>query len=149
MISATPLDPDPYEANLVRVGESTVPGGGEGLFAARDIPSGTVLSFYNGVRFHDCHVSRKFRRNVGLIKIPNFYILGFQRLGAQLIQDPSEREAQADPGHTSCFKIFARIFGHSGAQGEKNIRKRFHIDFAYTVLSDFIRSILLVIFSFR
>ena len=59
VISATPLEPDPYEANLVRVGESTVPGGGEGLFAARDIPSGTVLSFYNGVRFHDCHVSTK------------------------------------------------------------------------------------------
>ena len=58
VISATPLEPDPYEVNLVRVGESTVAGGGEGLFAARDIPSGTVLSFYNGVRFHDCHVSR-------------------------------------------------------------------------------------------
>ena len=57
VISATPLEPDPYEVYLVRVGESTVPGGGEGLFATRDIPSGTVLSFYNGVRFHDCHVS--------------------------------------------------------------------------------------------
>ena len=57
VISATPLEPDPYEVSLVRVGESTVPGSGEGLFAARDIPSGTVLSFYNGVRFHDCHVS--------------------------------------------------------------------------------------------
>ena len=54
------------------------------------------------------------------------YILGFQRLGAQLIQDPPEREAQADPGHTSCFKIFARILGHSGAQGE-NIRRRLNV----------------------
>ncbi len=57
IISSTPHVPDPYEAALVRVGESSVPGGGEGLFAARDIPADTVVSFYNGIRFHDCHVS--------------------------------------------------------------------------------------------
>lgn len=57
VISLTPRDPDPYEALMVRCDVSTVPGGGEGLFAEKDIPAGTVVSFYNGIRFHDCHVT--------------------------------------------------------------------------------------------
>jgi len=69
VISATPLEPDPYEVSLVRVGESTVPGSGEGLFAARDIPSGTVLSFYNGVRFHDCHAFNDWEHNSYKIRL--------------------------------------------------------------------------------
>jgi len=47
---------DPYEAARVTVSQSTVPGGQEGLFAKRDLPAGAVVAFYNGIRFHDCHV---------------------------------------------------------------------------------------------
>ena len=56
-ISSSPLLGDPYEAMYVECLVSTLNGGGEGLFAARDLAPGTVVSFYNGVRFHDCHVS--------------------------------------------------------------------------------------------
>jgi hypothetical protein len=57
-ISSTPHQPDPYEASMVRCKVSSVTGGGEGLYAARNLPVGTIVSFYNGIRFHDCHVSR-------------------------------------------------------------------------------------------
>lgn len=56
-ISSSPLLCDPYETMHVQCLVSTLNGGGEGLFAARDLAPGTVVSFYNGVRFHDCHVS--------------------------------------------------------------------------------------------
>ncbi len=57
IISSEPLLRDPYEANLVEVRPSNMPEGGEGLFARKELPAGTVVSFYNGIRFHDCHVS--------------------------------------------------------------------------------------------
>ena len=41
---------DPYENSLVKVASSDVEGGGEGLFARKFLPPGTVVSFYNGVR---------------------------------------------------------------------------------------------------
>ncbi len=56
-ISSSPLVPDPYELCRVFVRESEVPGGGQGLFAKTELPAGAVVAFYNGVRFHDCHVS--------------------------------------------------------------------------------------------
>ena len=41
---------DPYERRMVVVGQSGERGGGEGLFAARDLSPNTVAAFYNGVR---------------------------------------------------------------------------------------------------
>ena len=41
---------DPYEAKHVQCGVSSVNGGGEGLFALKDIPVDTIVAFYNGVR---------------------------------------------------------------------------------------------------
>jgi len=49
-INSQPYLPDPYEIEFVEVGPSTIPKAGEGLFAKIDIDSGTVISFYNGVR---------------------------------------------------------------------------------------------------
>ncbi|XP_023322597.1 histone-lysine N-methyltransferase SETD7 [Eurytemora carolleeae] len=65
-ICSEPLLPDPYEAEFVKVGESTVPGAGEGLFARTDIEVGTVISFYNGIRIPplegiDSHDLRDYR----------------------------------------------------------------------------------------
>jgi len=41
---------DPYESTLVRVAKSEVEGGGEGLYARKNIPAGTLIAFYNGIR---------------------------------------------------------------------------------------------------
>jgi len=41
---------DPYESTLVRVAMSEVEGGGEGLYARKNIPAGTLIAFYNGIR---------------------------------------------------------------------------------------------------
>lgn len=41
---------DPYESRLVEVADSGVEGGGEGLYARRDIPAGTLIAYYNGIR---------------------------------------------------------------------------------------------------
>ena len=57
VISRFPMLRDPYEDALVECRQSNVPGSGEGLFAKADIPKGTVVAFYNGIRSHDCHVS--------------------------------------------------------------------------------------------
>ena len=48
-MSVSPLLEDPYERLWVEVRQSTVQGGGEGLFARRDIPADTVVSFYHGL----------------------------------------------------------------------------------------------------
>jgi len=45
-----PLVPDPYEQRTCKVQKSQVEGGGEGLYAVRDIEKGEVVAFYNGVR---------------------------------------------------------------------------------------------------
>ena len=41
---------DPYEEKLTEIRESGVTGGGEGLFAKVDIPAGTMVAVYNGVK---------------------------------------------------------------------------------------------------
>ena len=48
-MSVCPLLADPYERLWVEVAKSTVQGGGDGLFARRDIPPDTVVSFYHGL----------------------------------------------------------------------------------------------------
>ncbi|TRY68614.1 hypothetical protein TCAL_03221 [Tigriopus californicus] len=68
-ISTTPLLPDPYETKFVKCMESTVACGGDGLFAARDIQADTVLSFYNGTRFHDCHAFNDWDYNSYKIRL--------------------------------------------------------------------------------
>ena len=45
---------DPYEVRTVVVGQSGEREGGQGLFAARDLPPNTVAAFYNGVRLAGC-----------------------------------------------------------------------------------------------
>jgi len=42
--------PDPLESQMVRVANSGVEGGGQGLFANTDIPTDTIVAFYNGIR---------------------------------------------------------------------------------------------------
>ena len=44
------LVPDPYEASHVECRRSGINGGGEGLFAKKDLSVGTIVAFYNGVR---------------------------------------------------------------------------------------------------
>ena len=50
IIAKEPLIPDPYEQNMVHVKVSKMKGGGEGLFARRDLPKGRIVSYYNGVK---------------------------------------------------------------------------------------------------
>jgi len=49
-IGLNPLQPEPWEGDRVRVDQSSLPQGGEGLFACQDIKREEVVSFYNGVR---------------------------------------------------------------------------------------------------
>ena len=49
-IGDQPLVTDAYEQRTVEVRKSDVDGGGEGLFAKVDLPKGTIVAFYNGVR---------------------------------------------------------------------------------------------------
>jgi len=41
---------DPYESRTVKVGQSNVEDGGEGLYARRNLTGGSLVAFYNGVR---------------------------------------------------------------------------------------------------
>lgn len=49
-IGDNPLVSDPYEDSMVALGNSSVPDSGDGLFAKKDMPKGTIVAFYNGVR---------------------------------------------------------------------------------------------------
>jgi len=49
-VGKDPLVRDPYEASTVQVRSSQVDGGGEGLYANRDIKKGDIVAFYNGIR---------------------------------------------------------------------------------------------------
>ena len=45
------LQEDPYEHKTVYAGQSSMgEGAGDGLFLRRDVPAGTVVAFYNGIR---------------------------------------------------------------------------------------------------
>ena len=48
-VGPCPLVRDPYEMTMCEVRGSNVPGGGEGLFAVRNINKGEIVAFYNGV----------------------------------------------------------------------------------------------------
>src|SRR5206468_7949938 len=53
-IALHPLLPDPYESICCYVTKATVSDtAGEGLFARIDLPSRTVVSFYNGIKQFD------------------------------------------------------------------------------------------------
>ena len=43
-----PLVRDNYEETMVELGQSGVPGAGQGLFSRRDVARGTLVSFING-----------------------------------------------------------------------------------------------------
>ena len=49
-IGDQPLVPDPYESLHVECKASGIADAGEGLYAKHDIPEGTIVAFYNGVR---------------------------------------------------------------------------------------------------
>lgn len=49
-IGDQPMIADPYESRTVEVKTSHLPGSGEGLFARRPLPKGTITAFYNGIR---------------------------------------------------------------------------------------------------
>merc|ERR1711892_176704 len=49
-ICCPPLQDDPYERSLLRVGASRIAGGGEGLYAKKEIAAGRVVAYYNGIR---------------------------------------------------------------------------------------------------
>ncbi len=49
-IRCQPLVQDPHEQRTVYVAPSLIPGAGEGLFAANDVPEGYTMAFYNGIR---------------------------------------------------------------------------------------------------
>ena len=45
------LQEDPYERKMVYAGPSAIgAGAGDGLFMRKDVPEGTIVSFYNGIR---------------------------------------------------------------------------------------------------
>jgi len=50
-IHCPPLQKDPYECRVLEVGQSRVEGGGEGAYARKDLMPGTVVAYYNGLRF--------------------------------------------------------------------------------------------------
>ena len=44
------LQEDPYERKVVYARPSKMDGAGDGLFLRRDVPEGSLVSFYNGIR---------------------------------------------------------------------------------------------------
>merc|ERR1711874_626854 len=54
-IGPAPLVPDPYESSTVEVRFSQVEGGGEGLYARRNVAKGEIVAFYNGIRLPPEH----------------------------------------------------------------------------------------------
>ena len=49
-IKCPPLQQDPYESSTIMVGQSLMEGGGDGGYAKKDIPAGTLVAYYNGIR---------------------------------------------------------------------------------------------------
>lgn len=63
-LSKYPLQVDLYEQDKVYVAQSGIPGAGEGLFTRKELPSNSVISFYNGVRLsHEEVDSREWSLN--------------------------------------------------------------------------------------
>ena len=50
-LSSYPLQRDPYESKLVDIKQSTIPKAGEGVVLKKDVLSGVVVAYLNGVKF--------------------------------------------------------------------------------------------------
>jgi histone-lysine N-methyltransferase SETD7 len=83
-ISRSPLVRDPYEHQTVYVAKSKIEFAGEGLFAKRFIPAGTLVALFNGIRQRETGIMKKmtefsdYRIGMGsgdvCLDIPNAYI---------------------------------------------------------------------------
>ncbi len=60
-ISKTPLSRDPYEHQNVYVKTSTISLAGEGLFAKRFLPAGSLIALFNGIRQRETGFVKKIR----------------------------------------------------------------------------------------
>ena len=49
-LSSHPLEGDPYEEQWIECKKSSMAGGGEGVFTRQDIPTGTLVAIYNGLK---------------------------------------------------------------------------------------------------
>jgi len=83
-ISRSPLVRDPYEHQNVYVANSKIQFAGEGLYAKRELPAGTLVALFNGIRQREVGYAKKmtefsdYRIGMGAgevcLDIPNAYI---------------------------------------------------------------------------
>ena len=98
-IAEKPLLRDPYEQQTIYIGPSAIhPEAGEGLFAKRAIPKGTLIAIFNGVRKRDVN---------GSLGVHSPYKIAFSR-GVDLdIPDSaiSARKYCATLAHKACHSF--------------------------------------------
>ena len=83
-ISRTPLIRDPYEHQNVYVANSKIEFAGEGLYAKRNLPAGTLIALFNGIRQREIGYTKKmtefsdYRIGMGsgevCLDIPDLYV---------------------------------------------------------------------------
>ena len=62
-LSSSPLQRDPYEAQLVAVRRSSIPGAGVGVFTTAPVTAGTIIAYFNGVHKHKKDVFSEAERS--------------------------------------------------------------------------------------
>eukprot|EP00094_Tigriopus_californicus_P006204 TCALIF_05970-PA protein Name:"Similar to setd7 Histone-lysine N-methyltransferase SETD7 (Halocynthia roretzi)" AED:0.01 eAED:0.01 QI:153/1/0.8/1/1/1/5/0/491 len=75
-LSSDPLLRDPFESKMVTVGTSSIPNAGDGVFTLQDIPKGTVIAYFNGIRLKEKHIFNPMRiftkKSVYLVEIGEY-----------------------------------------------------------------------------
>ena len=114
-ISSTPLLPDPWEATMVEVRQSSMEQvsntnlkkspspldqAGEGLFAIDALPSGTIVSLFNGVRLKTATVAAQNRWFEFLRQIP-FVNIAILKTGHHQITESGLTPTLTSTSHTS------------------------------------------------
>lgn len=61
MLCSEPLLRDPYESKMVAVSTSSIPGAGDGVFVLQDVPAGTVIAYFNGIRLKEKQIFNPMR----------------------------------------------------------------------------------------
>ena len=108
----TPLQRDPYESKLVDIKESEIPKAGEGVILKTDVPSGTVVAYFNGIKFEKKDV---YSWNPLNIKSRSVYLIDFEDDdGREVFLDiPKEFVSSGSYNATSGHKVSKHYSSHS------------------------------------
>lgn len=106
MLSSEPLLRDPYESKMVAVSTSSIPGAGDGVFVLQDVPAGTVIAYFNGIRLKEKQIFNPMRM--------------FTKKSVYLVEIGEDDDFLDIPAQYSNWTIYQATAGHKVNHGKRD-----------------------------